>query len=173
MLRRFTPQDADNLLELDSDPEVMKFINGGRPTRRSVIEATILPGYQLYDAGHGHWAAQEATTGTFIGWFALQPTSQPKEAELGYRLRRPHWGKGYATEGARALVHKGLETFTRITAQTMTVNKASRHVMEKAGLEFVRHFHHPWPDIIEGSEQGDVEYAITRPGVSDQPRTRP
>jgi RimJ/RimL family protein N-acetyltransferase len=44
----------------------------------------------------------------------------------------------------------------------MAVNGASRRVMEKAGLRYVRTFHQPWPDRIEGDEQGDVEYALTR-----------
>ena len=50
----------------------------------------------------------------------------------------------------------------RVFATTMTVNVASRRVMEKAGLKFVRTFHQPWPDYIEGQEQGDVEYALLR-----------
>jgi RimJ/RimL family protein N-acetyltransferase len=169
VLRRFTHADADNLHELDSDPAVMKYINGGRPTPMSVIVASVLPSHLVYHSGYGHWAAQEASTGDFVGWFALQPTDAPHEAELGYRLHKHHWHKGYGTEGARALVHKGFETFTRITAQTMTVNTASRYVMEKAGLQFVRTFYYPWPDIIEGSEHGDVEYAITRSAWKGQP----
>jgi len=44
----------------------------------------------------------------------------------------------------------------------MVVNVASRRVMEKAGLKFVRTFHQPWPDYIEGQEHGDVEYALLR-----------
>jgi RimJ/RimL family protein N-acetyltransferase len=44
----------------------------------------------------------------------------------------------------------------------MVVNVASRRVMEKAGLKFVRNFHQPWPDHIEGEEEGDVEYALLR-----------
>jgi RimJ/RimL family protein N-acetyltransferase len=162
-LRPFTSADADNLHELDSDPAVMKYINGGRPTPMPVIVASVLPAFRVCHSGYGHWAAEESSTGDFAGWFSLQPTDRPREAELGYRLHKRHWHKGYATEGARALIHKGFETFTRITAQTMTVNTASRHVMEKAGLTLVRTFYYPWPDIIEGSEHGDVEYAITRP----------
>jgi RimJ/RimL family protein N-acetyltransferase len=49
-----------------------------------------------------------------------------------------------------------------VVASTMAVNVASRRVMERAGLRFVRMYHEPWPDQIEGSEEGDVEYAITR-----------
>src|SRR5919201_1934209 len=84
--------------------------------------------------------------------------------ELGYRLPRSAWGKGYATEGSRALVDKAFHELgaQRVRAETMTVNTASRRVMEKAGLNYVRTFHLEWPEEIEGTAEGDVEYAITR-----------
>jgi RimJ/RimL family protein N-acetyltransferase len=50
----------------------------------------------------------------------------------------------------------------RVIAQTMTVNTASRRVMEKCGLSYVRTFFQDWPEAIEGTEQGDVEYALDR-----------
>jgi len=50
----------------------------------------------------------------------------------------------------------------RVVAETMVVNAASRRVMEKAGLQYVRTFHQPWPYPIEGSEHGDVEYALQK-----------
>jgi RimJ/RimL family protein N-acetyltransferase len=168
-LRRFTADDVENLVELDSDPEVMKFINGGRPTPREEIENDVLPAFLAYyergDA-YGFWAAVEKATGRFVGWFHFRPGehSPPGEAELGYRLRSSAWGKGYATEGSLALVDKGFAELgvERVFATTMTVNVASRRVMEKAGLTFVRTFHQPWPDYIEGQEHGDVEYALLR-----------
>ena len=85
-------------------------------------------------------------------------------AELGYRLRRAYWGRGLATEGSRALVAYGFDRLglRRIVAQTMTVNAASRRVMEKAGLAYVRTFHLEWPEAIEGTELGDVEYGVER-----------
>ena len=168
-LRRFTADDVDNLVELDNDREVMRYINGGRPTPREEIERDVLPAFLTYyerDNGYGFWAAVEKTSGNFIGWFHLRPrpAGRADEPELGYRLRRPAWGKGYATEGSRALIDKGFAELgvERVFATTMTVNVASRRVMEKAGLKFVRTFHQPWPDYIEGQEQGDVEYALLR-----------
>lgn len=168
-LRRFTADDVDNLVELDSDPSVMLFINGGRPTARDEIESEVLPaflGYYERYAGYGFWAAIEKSTGSFVGWFHLRPAdgSPPGEVELGYRLHASAWGKGCATEGSRALIDKGFAELgvERVFATTMTVNVASRRVMEKAGLKFVRTFHQPWPDYIEGQEEGDVEYALTR-----------
>jgi len=169
VLRRFTGDDIDHLVELDSDPEVMRFINGGRPTPRDEIENDVLPGflgyYERY-TGYGFWAAVERSTGRFIGWFHFRPAKDapPDEVELGYRLRRSAWHKGYATEGSRALIDNGFAELgvQRVVAFTMVVNVASRRVMEKAGLRFVRVFHQPWPDYIEGEEEGDVEYALLR-----------
>jgi RimJ/RimL family protein N-acetyltransferase len=169
ILRQFTEADVDALVELDSDPDVMRFINGGRPTAREEIREDILPAFLAYyerSAGYGFWAAVEKTTGEFLGWFHLRPPggAGPGEVELGYRLRRSAWGKGYGTEGSRALIDKGFAELgvQRVVAETMAVNLASRRVMEKAGLKLVRTFHQPWPDPIEGDEHGDVEYALSR-----------
>ena len=168
-LRRFTADDVDALVELDSDPAVMRYINGGRPTPRAEIETDILPWWLAYyerTAGYGFWAAVERASGAFIGWFHLRPADddRPDEPELGYRLHASAWGRGYATEGSRALIDRAFRELgaERVTAETMAVNTASRRVMEKAGLRYVRAFHAEWPDKIDGDEHGDVEYAITR-----------
>lgn len=169
VLRRFTAADVDAVTALDADPAVMRYINGGRPTPREEIEHDYLPAWlAYYDRGDrwGFWAAVEKATGAFLGWFHLrpQPEDPPDEPELGYRLVQAAWGKGYAAEGSRALVHKAFEELgaTRVYATTMVVNEASWRVMQKAGLRYVRTFHMDWPDRIEGEELGDVEYALTR-----------
>ncbi|MEU3186817.1 GNAT family N-acetyltransferase [Streptomyces sp. NPDC006923] len=169
VLRAFTAADIDHLLALDNDPEVMRFINGGRPTRRDSIETRTLPQF-LHDypcwKTRGYWAAQEKPTGTFLGWFEFRPLEEhsPAVVELGYRLNRAAWGRGHATEGSRALVHKGFAELgvERVTANTMAVNTRSRRVMEKSGLSFVRNFTGDWPEAIKGSEHGEVEYELTR-----------
>lgn len=169
LLRRFNEDDVDNLVELDSDPDVMRFINGGRPTPRREVETDLLPAFlEYYErfAGYGFWAAVEKSTGQFVGWFHFRPATDapPGEVELGYRLRKAAWGKGYATEGSRALIEKGFRDLDvqRVVANTMVVNSPSRRVMEKAGLKFVRIFDAEWPEKIEGDEEGDVEYALLR-----------
>ena len=169
VLRRFIESDVDNLLDLDGDPEVMRFITGGKPTPRDVIRNETLPrflnAYERFE-GFGVWAAIERSTGEFVGWFEFYPWKDagPEEVELGYRLRRSAWGKGYAREGSRALIRKGFTELgvRRVVAETMAVNTASRRVMEKAGLRYVRTFHQEWPWRIEGEEHGDVEYALTK-----------
>ncbi|OLB80026.1 MAG: GNAT family N-acetyltransferase [Actinobacteria bacterium 13_2_20CM_2_71_6] len=169
ILRRFTQADVDNLVDLDSDPDVMRFLTGGRPTPRHVVENELLPRlFAEYNsfAGSGRWAAVEKSTGEFVGWFALRPPegSSGEVVELGYRLRKPFWGKGYGTEGSRALIRRGFTEFgvRRVYAETMAVNLASRRVLEKAGLKLVRTFHLTWDDPIDGAEYGEVEYELHR-----------
>jgi RimJ/RimL family protein N-acetyltransferase len=179
LLRWFTSADVDNLVALDSDPEVMRFLNGGIPTPRAVIEREILPRflgwYERYD-GFGYWAAIEKSTGEFLGWFAFHPPEDgdPEEVELGYRLRRAAWGKGYATEGARALIRKGFTELgvRRVVATTYQDNIGSRRVMEKAGMTLVRSFRLTPADLAatgtfdaasqEVWDGDDVEYAIEK-----------
>ncbi|MFI0990070.1 GNAT family N-acetyltransferase [Streptomyces exfoliatus] len=169
VLRAFTTADIDHLLALDNDPEVMRFINGGSPTSREAIETRTLPRL-LHDypcwRTRGYWAAQEKSTGTFLGWFEFRPLEEdsPAVVELGYRLNQAAWGHGYATEGSQALVHKGFTDLEveRVTANTMAVNTRSRRVMEKSGLSFIRNFTGDWPEQIEGSEHGEVEYELSR-----------
>ncbi|MFB8033840.1 GNAT family N-acetyltransferase [Streptomyces sp. NPDC056004] len=169
VLRAFTEADVDHLFALDNDPDVMRFINGGRPTSREMIQAQTLPRllheYPCFET-RGYWAAQEKDTGAFLGWFEFRPLDEhsPAVVELGYRLNKAAWGSGYATEGSRALIRKGFMALGvgRVTANTMSVNAGSRRVMEKAGLSFLRNFTGDWPEAIEGSEHGEVEYELTR-----------
>lgn len=165
-LRRFTPDDEDPLWELNNDPAVMRFLNGGRPISREAIREELTRLLVEESREVGRWAAEDRETGEFLGWFALRPLpdGEPGTLEVGYRLRQSIWGQGYATEGARALVRRAFTELNaaRVVAFTMTINLASRRVMEGAGLRLVRTFFQDWPDVIEGSEQGDVEYALSR-----------
>ena len=155
------------LVELDSDPDVKRFVDGGKPS--SIAEAE-----RFVSSSIGHrWVAVSRSTDEFVGWFGLVPSSAT-ERELGYRLRRSHWGMGFATEGSVALRDYAFEVLgvDRVWAQTMSVNIASRRVLEKAGLSFVRTFFADWPEQIEGSDQGDLEYELWRIAWRDGAATR-
>jgi RimJ/RimL family protein N-acetyltransferase len=177
VLRRFTAADEDALVELSSDPEVMRFLTGGRPASREAVRTRTLPQLLAYpDDVLGPWAAL-TRSGDFLGWLSLhvQPDGPGPDGpgpELGYRLRRAAWGHGYATEGSRALVDRAFaETDTRrIWATTMAVNTRSRRVLERVGLRHVRTYHEHFEDPIAGTEHGEVEYAVTR---SEWQRARP
>lgn len=169
VLRRFTMDDEELLMQLDNDPDVMLYINAGAPVPREEIVEETLPAFlSYYDRfdGYGFWAAIEKQSGRFLGWFHFRPGdgAGPLEPELGYRLHRFAWNQGYATEGSQALIDKGFGEFgvERVYAETMAVHSGSWRVMEKAGMRHVRSFHADWPVRIPGDEHGDVEYAITR-----------
>ena len=169
-LRRFTEADVDDLAALHGHPDVMRRIDDGRPVPRVVVEQQlprILTEYDELPSGQGCFVAEEKSSGTFLGWLSLRPATSvglSGGTELGYRMLPSVWGRGYATEGAQALVRHAFTELgvDRIVATTMTVNAASRRVMEKAGLSLTRTFFEEWPEPIEGAEHGDVEYTITR-----------
>jgi len=166
VLRRFTRSDAELLVELDSDPEVMRHLTGGRTTPRTRVETAVLPAIirEYTDCpGFGTFATHTKADGEFIGWCMLLPESgsPTDEAELGYRLRKPVWGKGYAVEGSRALIDYGFTDrgLRRIVAETMAVNGQSRRVMEKVGMRYEYTYFPPFAPI-EGSEHGEVRYVL-------------
>jgi len=169
VFRQFTMSDVDRLAGLDADPDVMRFITGGVATSRGEIKDDILPAFMAWyrrPGGYGCWAAEERFTEEFLGWFRFHPRRGGRSGEivLGFRLRKAAWGKGYATEGSRALIQKGFTELGawRVVAETMAVNLASRRVLEKAGMNLVRVFHQPWPYQVDGRELGDAEYAVSK-----------
>ncbi|WP_410639761.1 GNAT family N-acetyltransferase [Amycolatopsis sp. lyj-346] len=154
--------------ELDSDPEVMRFLTGRASTREEVRRAHTRR--MATAPGFGFWMGFAGDD--FVGWWLLRPPHGPDqpdvdgEAELGYRLLRRHWRQGYAREGSLELLRYGFEELglDRIFAQTMAVNTPSRATMASAGLTFARAFTSAgeYDDPIPGAEEGEVEYEITR-----------
>ncbi|MEH1934495.1 MAG: GNAT family N-acetyltransferase [Nostoc sp.] len=172
ILRQFTEDDADNLFELDSDPEVVRLTtDAGQPPEYKIIQTEILPTYfahyEKYD-GYGCWAAIEKLSKAFIGWFSFEPIvhssyfdpalANANDIQLGYRLRKAAWGKGYATEGSKALIFKGfseLET-QDVLAVALAENLASIRVMEKVGLKLKKRF------IYDENSQEVVLYTLKK-----------
>jgi RimJ/RimL family protein N-acetyltransferase len=170
---RLVPLSDEHLeyeVELDADPEVMRYLGDGRARSREDVERRhqrrLAAAKRV--AGFGFWVG--FVDGQFVGWWILEPPERGDQgpvggqAELGYRLLRRYWRKGLASEGARELVRHGFEDLNlrRIFAETMTVNAASRATMAAVGLQHVRMFHTHWDEPISGSEFGEVEYAISR-----------
>ena len=170
ILRWLTEDDVDHLFELDSDPEVMRYLTGGVPHTRGEIVEKVLPQYldhyERYE-GYGFWAAIEKPGGRFIGWFHFRPFREnPDEIELGYRLERSAWGNGYATEGSRGLIEKGFTELgvDTVVATTVAANTRSCRVMERLGMQVEREFvldADEFPNWDQEQRRG-VKYALTR-----------
>ena len=146
-LRPISETDVDALVALDSDPEVMRFINGGQPTPRDLCANVLIPRMlaAATQPGLGFFAV-ESPDQTFMGWVHLRlDTFEPAWAELGYRLARPWWGQGVATAASRLLTQRAFDElgFDVVSARAMPDNRASRRVMEKVGLREAGRFVFP------------------------------
>ncbi|MDP4505699.1 GNAT family N-acetyltransferase [Nonomuraea turcica] len=163
-------EHLEHEIELDADPEVMRYLGNGRARSREEVEVLHRRRLAVASrvAGLGFWVG--FVDGQFVGWWILETPERidqgPVEgqAELGYRLLRHRWRQGLASEGARELIRHGFEDLelTRIFAETMAVNTASRATMAALGMQHIRTFHMDWEEPLPGSHLGDVEYAITR-----------
>ncbi|WP_222847603.1 GNAT family N-acetyltransferase [Nocardioides dongxiaopingii] len=166
VLEPLTLEHTDLLVGLDSDPEVLRHI-WGRALSREEVVGTWMARRTRPDADAralGYWVGHDATDepGRFLGWWSLGVDDDPTTAELGYRLRRDAWGRGYATEGARALLAHAFDTvgLASVWAETMAVNAGSRGVLEKLGLTHVGTEVRRWADPLPGWEQGEVRYEV-------------
>lgn len=168
-------------IELDSDPEVLRYLSTRAHTPEEVERShRSRLARSLEVDGLGVWLGFNGDA--FVGMWMLQPPhgpSQPKEpgeADLGYRLLRRHWRQGYAREGSLELIRYGFEDLglRRIFAQTMAVNSPSRATMASVGMRFVRGFSEPGgDDEVPGHEHGEVEYEIRRADwISTHPNVR-
>jgi len=138
ILRRVTLADGKDIARMNSDPQVMRYVGDGKPRSKEMSEAGVRRMLRMYDVypGLGIWVGETRRARQFIGIFILTYIPKTVEVEIGYRLPREAWGKGYATEGAAALLRYGFESvgLDRIVAVTYPQNRASRHVLEKIGL---------------------------------------
>ncbi|MFF5076150.1 GNAT family N-acetyltransferase [Actinoplanes sp. NPDC000266] len=149
-------------VELDADPEVLRFLWGRARTRDEVV-ASHAERMALTRDGLGYWMAFRKTDDALVGLMMLPPVHGTSDCELGYRLARRFWRQGFAAEASRALLGYAFDTGqSRVIAQTMAVNAGSRGVMEKVGMRYVRTFFPTWDDPLPGSELGEVEYEMTR-----------
>lgn len=147
-LRRYTAADFDLLWRMNSDPRVMRYAGGikTREQTETLLRERILRYYDEHP-GLGIWATSERHSGEPVGMHLLNHMHGETFIQVGYLLYPEHWGKGYATEMARAVVDYGFAVhgLAQIVAITDLENKDSQHVLEKVGL--VRHgersFAHP------------------------------
>lgn len=148
ILREIVPEDEDALFEMDSDPEVHRYLgNSPIKTKEQIREVIKMLQQQYKDNGIARWAVIEKNSGKFIGWCGLKLFKQEVNGhinfyELGYRFNKKYWGQGFATEAAKACVDFGFKklNLTEIYAMTDSLNVNSNKVLEKTGFKYIEKF---------------------------------
>ncbi len=148
ILRRWQESDLNPFIDMNADPTVMRYFpnpldeNGTRSLYNMIQK-------EFSDYDYGLYATEEKSSGHFVGfigfhWAKLNIDFCPS-IEIGWRLDKRFWGKGYATEGAKACLDYGFNhlLFDKIISFTATKNLASQSVMQKIGMKFDRYFEHP------------------------------
>jgi RimJ/RimL family protein N-acetyltransferase len=161
-LTEINQEDAPLLVDLDSDPEVMKHLTGGRASTADEIQATmarVLALKEAHSSKFGVWLAFDKTNDEFMGWFLFRPDRKnPTDLdniELGYRLKKKFWGHGYATEVSKAIIEKAFKelNLNSIFAITLKANLGSQAVMKKVGMTWIQ-------DYIEDQFPGEDKAAV-------------
>jgi len=167
LLRMFRPDDLDALAILFSNPKVMRYVGDGQPASREEADKALQSIINHWAShGFGRWAAVDKHTHEFVGFGGLR--SLFGVPEVVYHFAPEHWGKGLATELARASLRFGFEThgFERIVAIAKPGNAASIHVMEKLGMKYQQHTSYYNIDVVEYSiardqfRPGDAAYLL-------------
>ena len=135
-----TDDDLVATYAMDQDPMVSRYVGDGRPETRPFAAYRDFMRARLagWTGGQFHmWAMRLHGSDAFLGWAILKPVKDTPHVEVGYRMPQTSWGKGYATEAARAVLAYGFNVagFDEITAVTHPDNVASQHVLTKAGLK--------------------------------------
>ena len=139
ILKQFTEEDSLLILQLNSDPEIVKYVHEPILTNekqaKKILIDIILPQYKN---NLGRWAMHTKTNNEFIGWCGLKYRPELDEIDLGYRLKKNAWGNGYATEAAKYTLDHGLNKLNLqlITGRAHIENIASIIVLEKIGMRF-------------------------------------
>jgi len=150
LLRLFRPDDLNNLAGLFSDPEVMRYVGQGDTVNREETGKALQSIIKHWEThGFGRWAAVDRVTHEFVGFGGLR--SLLGTPEVVYHFATAHWGKGLATELARASLRFGFEerSFDRVVAIAKPLNTASIHVMEKLGMHYQMHASYYGLEVIQ------------------------
>jgi len=167
ILRQWREQDRLPFAAMNADPQVMKYF----PTTLSSLQSDALVDRFINDiesSGWGFWAAERVDTGEFIGFiginYSLDGLPFAPCVDIGWRLARQHWGLGFATEGARAVMDYAFDgvNLSAVVSMTPVNNRASEHVMKKIGMRKQRStFMHP--KVADGDPlQEHLLYSVTR-----------
>ena len=164
-LTRTNWPDVDDVVALNADTDVMRYLDHGRPMTPAQVLAEEMPRLMAHNGRAdrlGSWVARERGTGNFLGWFMITPVDEPlRTVEVAYRLRRGVWGLGYDIEGMLFMIEiaRAAQVST-VIATMMTIDVASRRLMEKAGLHLVETLASETTAPAATTARREVDYAL-------------
>ena len=148
LLRHWREPDLDAFISMNADSDVMRYF----PATLSAEETKLFYDNierEFSEYGYGLYAAEEKDSGSFMGFIGFHWARFDMDfcpcIEIGWRLDKRFWGKGYATEGAKTCLEHGFNRlgFDKIVSFTAVENISSQRVMQKIGMKFERYFDHP------------------------------
>jgi [ribosomal protein S5]-alanine N-acetyltransferase len=165
--RTWLERDTEPFIQMNADPEVMEFFPGLLTPEQAIAYIGRITTFHR-ENNFGLWAIDEKASGKFIGFIGLTRATFESPftpcIEIGWRLAKAFWGKGYATEGATACLEYGFGTLglSEINSFTAVTNTRSVHVMQKIGMKHVLNFDHT--TLPEGHPlRPHVLYKIEKP----------
>ena len=164
-LTRTNWPDVDDVVALNADTEVMRYLNHGRPMTPARVLAEEMPRLMAHNGRAdrlGSWVARERGTGNFLGWFMITPVDEPlRTVEVAYLLRSGVWGLGYDIEGMLFMIEiaRAVQVST-VIATMMTVDVATRRLREKAGLQLVETLASEATAPAATAARREVDYAL-------------
>lgn len=139
-LREWREEDVEPFYQMSQNPKVLEFLIG--PLSMEAVRQFIVDKNQtLVEKKYTFWAVEEKTAGAMMGYIGLQECLPPlpfaPSVEIAWRLGFQYWGRGYATEGATAVLNYGLKTLKipEIVSYTAANNHRSQRVMQKIGMK--------------------------------------
>jgi ribosomal-protein-alanine N-acetyltransferase len=169
VLRRWRAEDREPFARLNADPEVMRHFRSTIDRSASDLFAERIEA-EFQEHGLGLWAVEVVGGAPFAGFVGLHhavfPAHFTPAVEIGWRLARPHWGRGYATEGARAALADGFDRLglAEVVSLTVPANTRSRAVMERLGMTRDQTDDFDHPSLPEGHPlRRHVLYRLRRP----------
>lgn len=167
-LRPWTPADRPEFARLNADPEVMEYLGGVLSRERS--DALVDRIEAEFEArGFGLWAVEVRESSAFIGFVGLMTLTFEAEftpaVEVGWRLARDAWGRGYASEAATASLAFGFESadLDEVVSTTSVLNARSQRVMQRIGMHRDPDADYDHPNVPPGDPlQRHVLYRISR-----------
>ena len=156
-LRKFTPDDLNDLSAIRADPEVMRYIGSGKPESIEQVRTTLNKFLAHWGQhGFGRWAVVYKEANRLIGWCGLSYLENTGEVEIGYGIANSYWGKGLTSEAATASINYGFVELglDRIVAVAWPNNVTSRRIMDRLGMKYIKMAYYYHAEV--------VYYAISR-----------